>query len=360
MAGQAREPFISPATAAAVQETELAGPPPPLSNVGRRALISGLQEAPQFNGQWCRIDDYDAEMDKYTVRVDEPNVHIGEASEAPIVAKLALANLVLQAAEAPERVPIALDSPLSNVGYRALISGLQNAPQFNGKWCRIEAYDAETDTYLVGVDRNVHIGEAPGAPIAAKLRLVNLILQAGAPAQQTMTQGNSRQNVRGLHQVPLQELQRTFISLKNDISQALPGYTLVVNSGTSLRIQKGDQCYDACCGCAECIPLSYFAFNVSLKPPFGDLHVESEHSGYGGGSGYGDDGVGGYAGTVQTQDELERVWVALACVLKRHGRGVVLPDFQQIRAAATGTAAVAAGINVAANVGAAAVFGILI
>lgn len=69
----------------------------PVSNIGRRALISGLQNAPQFNSQWCCIEAYDAELDKYIVRVDTPKVHSVEASETPFVAKLKLENLIVQA-----------------------------------------------------------------------------------------------------------------------------------------------------------------------------------------------------------------------------------------------------------------------
>lgn len=37
--------------------------------IGERVLISGLVNAPQFNGQWGKVESYDTEMERYVVRV---------------------------------------------------------------------------------------------------------------------------------------------------------------------------------------------------------------------------------------------------------------------------------------------------
>jgi hypothetical protein len=37
--------------------------------IGERVLISGLVNSPQFNGQWGKVESYDAEMERYVVRV---------------------------------------------------------------------------------------------------------------------------------------------------------------------------------------------------------------------------------------------------------------------------------------------------
>jgi hypothetical protein len=37
--------------------------------VGERVLICGLVNSPQFNGQWGHVESYDAEMERYVVRV---------------------------------------------------------------------------------------------------------------------------------------------------------------------------------------------------------------------------------------------------------------------------------------------------
>eukprot|EP00747_Dinoflagellata_sp_TGD_P092672 gnl/TRDRNA2_/TRDRNA2_165490_c5_seq1.p1 gnl/TRDRNA2_/TRDRNA2_165490_c5~~gnl/TRDRNA2_/TRDRNA2_165490_c5_seq1.p1 ORF type:complete len:923 (-),score=176.59 gnl/TRDRNA2_/TRDRNA2_165490_c5_seq1:101-2725(-) len=52
---------------------------------GTKALICGLVQSPQFNGHWCRVEAWDAEMRRYTVQV---------LLEEPVTAKLRPENLL--------------------------------------------------------------------------------------------------------------------------------------------------------------------------------------------------------------------------------------------------------------------------
>jgi hypothetical protein len=61
--------------------------------IGRWVLVTGLVRQPHFNGQWGLAEDFDAEMQRYIVRVllgSEP----GGASQ-PVVAKLRRENFVV-------------------------------------------------------------------------------------------------------------------------------------------------------------------------------------------------------------------------------------------------------------------------
>ena len=61
------------------------------------------------------------------------------------------------------------------IGTTALITGLVTSSEFNGKFCRIEAFDPQVRRYVVRV-------YADEGPVNAKLRLENLILQSALPA----------------------------------------------------------------------------------------------------------------------------------------------------------------------------------
>ncbi|CAE7447262.1 unnamed protein product [Symbiodinium natans] len=56
------------------------------------------------------------------------------------------------------------------IGTAALISGLMRSAEFNGKWCRIDAFDPEVRRYIVRV-----FLEDGQPPVIAKLRLENLV-----------------------------------------------------------------------------------------------------------------------------------------------------------------------------------------
>mmetsp|Transcript_44485 Transcript_44485/g.100214 ORF Transcript_44485/g.100214 Transcript_44485/m.100214 type:complete len:765 (-) Transcript_44485:45-2339(-) len=81
-----------------VDEGEAAEPPPWVGAVvGQSALISGLTNAPQFNGQTCEISGYDTTMDRFLVQVLQPEGHVQ--------AKLRLQNLTLGMQEGIGKLP---------------------------------------------------------------------------------------------------------------------------------------------------------------------------------------------------------------------------------------------------------------
>jgi len=59
--------------------------------IGKRVLITGLLRTPHFNGQWGRVESYDAQMDRFLVSVPS-----SQGSE-PLFAKLRRENLVVPA-----------------------------------------------------------------------------------------------------------------------------------------------------------------------------------------------------------------------------------------------------------------------
>lgn len=66
-----------------------------------------------------------------------------------------------------------LDAGSDLLGKRVLITGLVRAPEFNGQWGRVEAYDAEMQRYLVHLLLDMPEGEPP---VTAKLRRENLVV----------------------------------------------------------------------------------------------------------------------------------------------------------------------------------------
>lgn len=58
--------------------------------VGKRVLISGLVRSPEYNMQWGRVESYDAELQRYLVRM-----LLGNSGEAQVLAKLRRENLIV-------------------------------------------------------------------------------------------------------------------------------------------------------------------------------------------------------------------------------------------------------------------------
>eukprot|EP00931_Biecheleriopsis_adriatica_P049278 TRINITY_DN28505_c0_g1_i1.p1 TRINITY_DN28505_c0_g1~~TRINITY_DN28505_c0_g1_i1.p1 ORF type:complete len:1158 (+),score=254.68 TRINITY_DN28505_c0_g1_i1:64-3537(+) len=65
--------------------------------IGATALITGLVRSPEYNGHWCKIEAFDAQVRRYVVRV-----LLG--SQEPVMAKLRLENLVIHSTSMPTPV----------------------------------------------------------------------------------------------------------------------------------------------------------------------------------------------------------------------------------------------------------------
>jgi len=86
--------------------------------IGKTCWISGLINSPQFNGKWCLVDDYDADIHRFTVRV------LSESeTEVPVVAKVRAENLMIL----PEPPP--LPSHVYGAGVDLAFSQMASPPE---------------------------------------------------------------------------------------------------------------------------------------------------------------------------------------------------------------------------------------
>merc|ERR1712113_89658 len=60
------------------------------------------------------------------------------------------------------------EKPVATVGQTVLVTGLVHAPQFNGRWARIQSYDAALNRYIVRIYQDKE-------EVVAKLRPQHLV-----------------------------------------------------------------------------------------------------------------------------------------------------------------------------------------
>mmetsp|Transcript_69314 Transcript_69314/g.129458 ORF Transcript_69314/g.129458 Transcript_69314/m.129458 type:complete len:758 (-) Transcript_69314:61-2334(-) len=119
--------------------------------MGQSARISGLTHAPQFNGQSCEISGYDATMDRFLVRVLQP--------EGPVSAKLRLQNLTLGLQEGMLTLPAGVNrEPL------AAQRKIQDATRAD---LAHNAFNPIQSTEIMATTKCSTSGQLEGLPLAA-------------------------------------------------------------------------------------------------------------------------------------------------------------------------------------------------
>eukprot|EP00929_Paragymnodinium_shiwhaense_P079827 TRINITY_DN41611_c0_g1_i1.p1 TRINITY_DN41611_c0_g1~~TRINITY_DN41611_c0_g1_i1.p1 ORF type:complete len:1212 (-),score=226.28 TRINITY_DN41611_c0_g1_i1:68-3703(-) len=89
--------------------------------VGQKAVIAGLVRVPEYNGQWCMIEAYDEDLERYAVRV----ISEDGGADGPVTAKVKLDNLII-----PSDVVQHLQALYYNMWY-ASPEGMSFAPSTN-------------------------------------------------------------------------------------------------------------------------------------------------------------------------------------------------------------------------------------